>query len=99
MLGSIVEYMAQRYQDPKLEIRASIVGLISELLEEELIVPCTDLGSVAPVESEVLSREGRTEFQRPVLRKFTDMQELLILDPIHEVDEAGWPNKKYPSSV
>lgn len=25
---------------------------------------------------------------------YTDMQELLVLDPIHEVDEAqGWPNK------
>jgi hypothetical protein len=25
------------------------------------------------------------------LNKFTDIKELLLLDPIHEVDEAGWP--------
>lgn len=29
----------------------------------------------------------------PLLEKFTDMQELLMLDPIHEVDAAGWPHK------
>lgn len=28
-----------------------------------------------------------------LLEKFTDMQELLLLDPIHDVDdEEGWPN-------
>lgn len=34
------------------------------------------------------------EFAAPVMEQFTDMQELLLLDPIHEVDQAGWPNKK-----
>jgi hypothetical protein len=26
-----------------------------------------------------------------VLTKYTDMEELLLLDPIHDVDPAGWP--------
>jgi hypothetical protein len=32
-------------------------------------------------------------FTAPKLEKFTDMQELLMLDPIHEVDSMGWPHK------
>jgi hypothetical protein len=24
--------------------------------------------------------------------KFTDMEELILLDPVHDVSEAGWPN-------
>jgi hypothetical protein len=32
------------------------------------------------------------EYTPPVLDKFTEMQDLLTLDPIHEVDETGWPN-------
>jgi hypothetical protein len=28
---------------------------------------------------------------RSVLTKYTDMEELLLLDPIHDVDSAGWP--------
>jgi hypothetical protein len=30
-------------------------------------------------------------FEPPVLEQYTDMQDLLLLDPIHEVDEQGWP--------
>jgi len=33
-------------------------------------------------------------FEKPKLQKFTDMQDLLLLDPIHEVDEAGWPHTR-----
>jgi hypothetical protein len=32
-------------------------------------------------------------FAAPCLETFTDLQELLMLDPIHEVDAAGWPHK------
>jgi hypothetical protein len=32
-------------------------------------------------------------FAAPHLETFTDLQELLMLDPIHEVDAAGWPHK------
>lgn len=28
---------------------------------------------------------------RPVFVKYTDMEELLLADPIHEVDDRGWP--------
>lgn len=32
-------------------------------------------------------------YEPPALGRYTDMQELLVLDPIHEVDESGWPNR------
>jgi hypothetical protein len=35
-------------------------------------------------------------FQPPTIEKFSDMQELLLLDPIHEVDEMGWPHAAAP---
>lgn len=28
------------------------------------------------------------------LQKFTDMEDLLLLDPIHETDEMGWPHQQ-----
>ncbi|KQC06109.1 MAG: hypothetical protein APR62_08410 [Smithella sp. SDB] len=33
-------------------------------------------------------------FESPLISKYSDMQELLILDPIHDVSDAGWPNTK-----
>jgi len=35
---------------------------------------------------------ARMPFAAPQLERFTDMQDLLLLDPIHEVGEAGWPH-------
>jgi hypothetical protein len=25
------------------------------------------------------------------MQRYTDVEELLMIDPVHEVDEAGWP--------
>jgi hypothetical protein len=30
----------------------------------------------------------------PVLERFTDMEDLLLLDPVHEVDGQGWPHAR-----
>lgn len=29
----------------------------------------------------------------PVLEHYSDMQELLLIDPVHEVDVSGWPRR------
>ena len=34
------------------------------------------------------------DFVPPVLEVYSDMQDLLMLDPIHDVDGAGWPMAK-----
>lgn len=38
-----------------------------------------------------------TSFDPPEVRVCSDMQDLLLLDPIHDVDSAGWPqpNKEH----
>lgn len=33
-------------------------------------------------------------YTTPVLEVFTDVQDLLTIDPIHDVDEMGWPQPK-----
>jgi len=36
----------------------------------------------------------RRGYDPPVLKKYDDLQNLAMLDPIHDVEEAGWPNRK-----
>ena len=33
-------------------------------------------------------------FEIPVLNCYSDMQQLILLDPVHEVGDEGWPNPK-----
>ena len=80
-----------RYQGDPEETAASIQTLLQQLQNELLI----GLGEVD--ENWILPESSpptdRLPYRNPVMNKFTDMQDLLLLDPIHEVDESGWPHK------
>jgi hypothetical protein len=70
---------------------ALVGGFLAELVGEDLLVSSAD-GKDAPSGPgwEPPALEG--EFVAPRLEKFTDMQHLILLDPVHEVDEGqGWP--------
>ena len=36
----------------------------------------------------------RPAFVAPALTRYTDVKDLLVLDPVHDVDEMGWPTPK-----
>ena len=71
----------------------SVRELLTQLQLEDLIVPIDEagdafgLGQPAPADN----HDEKPLFKPPVLHKYSDMQELLLLDPIHDVDDAGWP--------
>lgn len=66
-------------------IRNELAKFIDELIKEKLIVPYE-----AAHKSEQKTYR-KMQFETPVLHIYHDMKELLLLDPIHEVDQAGWP--------
>jgi hypothetical protein len=81
-------------------IEKEISGFVDQLILEELIVPLTvgndTAGTAVPCGSKTSELSPGNEmciFESPVLQKYTDMQELLLLDPIHDVDDMGWPIK------
>ncbi len=81
----------QRYDGDPAGIRASVDRLIDELLSQGLLV------EVAPASGPDRQRlpDGRVPFADPQLHTYTDMQEFMLVDPLHEVDEAaGWPHAK-----
>jgi hypothetical protein len=43
-------------------------------------------------ETEICSAlAARFDAEPPRLERYTDMKDYFLLDPIHEVDTAGWP--------
>jgi hypothetical protein len=68
-------------------IDEDISHFVAALLAEELILPGDGEGS----RSADLLPSGA--YAKPELHKYTDMQELLLVDPIHEVTEEGWPSR------
>lgn len=67
---------------------------IRQLIAEDLIFPNGN-SPEAKIAFEPDSLQKLTDsFEPPLISKYSDMQELLILDPIHDVSDAGWPNTK-----
>jgi hypothetical protein len=68
---------------------AATADLIAQLYDEGLleVAPSRRERANGNVEPTAVHRP----FEPPVLERYTDMQYFLLLDPIHEVHDGGWP--------
>jgi Coenzyme PQQ synthesis protein D (PqqD) len=93
-VGSVIENLHERF-GARDGIVPAVDEFVSELLKENLIVEDSG-GGAKNVEDAGAKIFKPAEFERPVLQKYSDMRDLLLLDPIHEVDETGWPHALPP---
>jgi len=97
MAGLSPEQIAQRlHADPsgqKEGFLENIKQFVQALETEGLISP-----GAATVDSTWHPRKLQ-ELTAPRFEKFTDMQELLLLDPVHDVSDAGWPHENPDKKV
>lgn len=97
-LQQIARRIADRYSGTEEEIEVQIKRLLEDLITENLICAIETSAPEAPSEIEAppvqVPGENKPPFEPPILNKYTDMEELVMLDPIHEVDDTGWPNQK-----
>lgn len=88
----IGEWLANRYAGNCSDMTRVAADLLAELEQEELVRPSEATASV-PLPAPEPGPPTRP-YVPPVLERFTDMQELLLVDPIHEVEDAGWPRRQ-----
>jgi hypothetical protein len=65
--------------------RAAVGRFIGELVTEGLLRPGDDCVDT------IWAPRVDAEFQAPTIERFDDLQALLLIDPIHDVGEHGWP--------
>jgi Coenzyme PQQ synthesis protein D (PqqD) len=88
---AIVARLQGRYAAADGEIEVAVERLLSDLTVADLVVPEDDDGAaVAP--SSPPAGEELPPFTQPGFTTFTDMQDIILLDPVHEVDARGWPH-------
>ena len=81
------------YSGSASEIETGLNELVEELEREGILA--LDQETTDEIDpAAAASVDGKPVFVKPALQKFTDMEAILMLDPIHEVDAAGWPNAK-----
>jgi hypothetical protein len=86
--AAILAWAAEAFDAEPARVSADIDAFLAQLTEHGLVE--AQEVEVAPAPAPV----ARGAYRTPVLAVYTDMQDLLLLDPIHDVDEAGWPTRK-----
>lgn len=88
-LSSLTAFTENIYAASEDTIKTALQILLDFLVKEQLILETT-----AAVTTEQLTNTTKKPFIAPVIDKYDDMQEMLLADPIHDVDDSGWPKLK-----
>jgi hypothetical protein len=96
-VNKLVNILTKKFNKQGEKIESAIDHFISSLLQENLVVQSTEQASEVLMlsdEIEALVNERISDFEPPVMNKYSDMKDMLLLDPIHDTDEKGWPSGK-----
>ncbi|MBV9311597.1 MAG: PqqD family protein [Solirubrobacterales bacterium] len=90
-VAELVQSASQRGAPSTVE--ESVNRFVEELVAEDLIVAresSNGSGGSDGTPDSIADWPQLTNFEAPTLNRYTDMQELLLLDPVHDVGVGGW---------
>jgi hypothetical protein len=88
----ILSLATATYDAPPETVQPAIEAFLDRLHQENLIREV--LAGPVGVRQPTSTPPAGSPFHTPVLNSYTDMEDLLVLDPIHDVAETGWPQQK-----
>ncbi len=95
-VAQVHQLLTARYEGNADDIAAALGDLVGEMEREGILVADDQPDRATTGFLDHAAPADRPPFQRPVLHRYSDMEAILMLDPIHEVDETGWPAAKRP---
>ena len=81
-----VARMAAAYPDASVAL--DLEALLGDFIAESLVRRSQNARAISDV---TITAQLPAEYVRPEMARYTDLQEMLLLDPVHDVGEAGWP--------
>lgn len=90
------EVLLGRYSAGTVDVKEAVRGFVQELVDAELLTPTVDEAVSESPDFATSSPSGTNgeSFALPVMYKYTDMANLIQMDPIREFDETGWPKRR-----
>lgn len=87
----LIEALAERSGAGRDAAKEAASAFVDELAREEIVIFEPGAGN-QPL---ALGAPGKKlSLDTLQLAKYTNMSDLLLLDPIHDVDEQGWPHRR-----
>ena len=90
--ADVVAWLAACHGAEPAAVEALVAPFVAQLVDEALLVPAA---AEAPAVEPELAPPAAAGLVAPALQRFDDMQDLLLLDPVHDIDldGDGWPVK------
>jgi hypothetical protein len=85
----IVNWLSGHFRSQAAELPALVQNFIGRLAAEGIILESSKGDALA----EALPVLTGSVFAEPTVERFDDLQDLLMLDPVHDVDHTGWPRR------
>ena len=96
--GQIVRAMQVSYGVDQATLEADVRGFVQQLVDGGLVV--ADNVAVSAVTAIPACSRDPATYSPPIVESHLDMQELLLIDPIHDVDvKVGWPLRATPDEA
>ncbi len=86
--SAIAEALAAAFVVDRVAAEAAAAGFLQQLRDEDLVVEDASMNALV-----MPSPAERQPFAAPAIERFADLQDLLLLDPIHDVGTQGWPHQ------
>jgi len=90
--------LAARYGVDSEHAERDLDGFVEQLVRDELLVERAepdaeqlDGNAFDPIALDALVPPG--EYTALTVEKFTDLADVILLDPVHDVTDAGWPHR------
>jgi Coenzyme PQQ synthesis protein D (PqqD) len=90
--SGIVEALERSHDTAPGTIAPAVDSFLEQLEKEQLIAQ----NGNAAAASELVEQAAGTPFEEPRLERYDDLQDVILLDPVHQVDDRGWP---HPATV
>jgi hypothetical protein len=87
----VIESIAEQSGAERAAVETRVRAFIEQLVSEQLLAPGDGDRPTEPVPADWADE---LSFEEPELKRYTDMQELLLLDPVHDVGVGGWPEPR-----
>lgn len=87
-VAETANWLARHFTQEAAAIPAHVEVFVAVMAEKALLIPVPERDRDGELPAISLAA-----WQEPTVDSFDDLQELLLLDPVHDVTEAGWPHR------
>lgn len=88
--GAVASMIATMYEADAVVVERDVDAFVAELVQEEMLVARDAAPASAPVEPPPAPPGPYAPMR---IERYTDLADLILLDPVQDVSGAGWPHE------